>query len=130
VLAIIREFVYEGVGDCAALALALDIGGDLGYVAANGGPVNEARHLTGERLVQTVKVLARVAADVLGSEAAAFSFRCGKLGAKLNELRLIDGVANSILGRGEAAGCKLGLHPLGSIRCEFDFQDARPLWKR
>jgi hypothetical protein len=37
VLRINREFVYEGVGDRAALALSLDIGGDLGYVAPNGG---------------------------------------------------------------------------------------------
>jgi hypothetical protein len=33
------------VGDRAALALALDMGGYLGYGAARGGPVNEARHL-------------------------------------------------------------------------------------
>jgi hypothetical protein len=52
-LAVVRKLVDEVVGDRAALALALDVGRYLGYGAASGGPVNEARHLWCGRLIDT-----------------------------------------------------------------------------
>jgi hypothetical protein len=117
------------VGDCAALALAPDMGGYLGYGAARGGPVNEARHLRRGRLVETIEVIARVTAHVIRRKAAALGLGRGKLGTQLDKLRLIDGVANGILSGREAAGGKRGLYPLGSIWCEFDFHMAslRPM---
>jgi hypothetical protein len=94
---------------------------------ASGGPVNEARHLRRGRLVETVEVIARVTAYVIRREAAALGL-C-KFGTQLDKLRLIDGVANSILSCREAAGGKLCLHPLGSVWREFDFHMAslRPI---
>jgi hypothetical protein len=74
-------------------------------------------------------VIARVTPHVIRSEAAALGLGRGKLGTQLDKLRLIDGVANSILSCRETAGGKLGLYPLGSIWCEFDFHMAslRPM---
>jgi len=115
------------VGDRAALALALDMGGYLGYGAARGGPVNEARHLRCERRVEAIAVIARVTPHVIRSEALGLGR--GKLGTQLDKLRLIDGVANGILSGREAAGGKRGLYPLGGVWCEFDFHMAslRPM---
>jgi hypothetical protein len=118
VLAVVRKLVDEVVGDRAALALALDVGRHLGYGAASGGPVNEARHLSCGRLIETVEVIARVTTHVIRREASALGLGRRELGAQLGELRLIDGVANSIFSCREAAGSELGLHPLGSIRGE------------
>jgi hypothetical protein len=117
------------VGDRAALALALDMGGYLGHGAARGGPVNEARHLRCERRVEAIEVIARVTPHVIRSEAAALGLGRGKLGTQLDKLRLIDGVANGILSGREAAGGKRGLYPLGGVWCEFDFHMAslRPM---
>lgn len=123
-LAVIGEVIDEVVGDRAALALALDVGGDLGNGAARGGPVNEARHLRSGRLLETIEVIACVTAHVIRCEAAAPGLGRRELSAQLDELRLIDGMANGILGRGKAAGRKLGLHPLRSVCRKFDFHMA------
>jgi hypothetical protein len=121
-LAEIGELIDEVVGDRAALALAQAAISAIG--AARGGPVNEARHLRVGRLLEAIEVIACVTAHVICCEAAALGLGRRELSAQVDQLRLIEGMANGILGRGKAAGRKLGLHPLGSVCCKFDFHMA------
>jgi hypothetical protein len=74
--------------------------------------------------MKTIELVACVTAHVIRREAATLGLCRRELGAQLDELRLIDGMANGILGRGKATGRKLGLHPLGSVRSKFDFHVA------
>jgi len=121
-LAVIGELIDELVGDGAAFAL--DIGRDLGNGAARGGPVNKARHLRLARLIKAVEMIACVTAHVIRREVAALGLGRRELGAQLDEFCLIDCMAYGVFGRGEAAGSKFGLHPLGSICGELDFHMA------
>jgi hypothetical protein len=71
VLAIVRELVDEGVRDGTAFTFARDVSGDLVDVAAYHGPINQLRHLTRRRQTEAIEVIARMAAHVIGREAAA-----------------------------------------------------------
>jgi hypothetical protein len=68
-----------------------------------------------------VEAITNVTTHICSAEAPAFGFGISDLGAKFEELYLIDGVANSVPGRREAPGRNLGFNPLGRIWREFDF---------
>jgi hypothetical protein len=122
VLAVIRELVDEGVRNGAAFTFARDVSSDLGDVAARRCPINQLRHLTRRCQTEAIEVIARMAAHVVGGVTAALGLRRRKLGAELDQLGLIDGMADGILGRSKSARGKLRLHPLGRIWCQFNFQ--------
>lgn len=73
VLAIIGQFVDEGVGNAGKAAFTLDIGSDFVKVAAGGCPEYKARHLRrGGGIGPLAPLLAHILAHLVGGIAATF----------------------------------------------------------
>src|SRR6266436_1083065 len=81
-------------------------------------------HSTRRSLLEAIEVIACELAHLLSGELASFSLSGVERSTKLHCLDLVDSMANGVLGRQEPSGGKFRLHPLGCIRCKFNFHRA------
>jgi len=122
-LAIAGEFINEGFGDGSILTLLLNEGCDFGDIASSRFTVDEPWHST-RSLLEAIEVIACELAHLLSGELASFSLSGVERSTKLHSLDLVDSMANGVLGRQEPSGGKFRLHPLGCVRCKFNFHCA------
>src|SRR5260370_40961000 len=86
--------------------------------------IDEPRHSARRASLEAVKVIACELAHLLRGELASFSLSGVERSTKLHGLDLVDSMANGVLGRPEPSGGKFRLHPLGCVRCKFNFHCA------
>jgi len=123
-LAIAGEFINEGFGDGSILTLLPNEGSDFGDIASSRFTVDEPWHSTRRSLLEAIKAVACELAHLLSGELASFSLSGVERSTKLHGLDLVDSMANGVLGRREPSGGKFRLHPLGCVRCKFNFHRA------
>jgi hypothetical protein len=121
-----RKF-YHGGARCGCHRVCqknvklLDKGRDLRDITSSRFTIDEPWHSTRRSLLEAIEVVARVLAHLVSGEAASFSLGGVERSAKFGGLDLIDSVANGVLRRQKPPGGKLRLHPLGCVRCKFNF---------